>query len=1162
MHLIAAIPKSHPSGSLLRGCRLGVGASLLAIWATLLLTPSVSAQPIGTIPTSDIIRGEQESSAGIRPHKYLWLDATGTVVATPVESYEEFERFLKSGAGGDTVQQTYALQSLSVTGETTPRRALLNTTLKLSVDATEPGRQWDVIPLRMTTFRLLAPPQVTGDVDYRLIVAPDNAGYLLLIHADAATELTMESSFAALVDEESKIRFDLPSVPTTISVEVDGQDIVANVEGTYDEIVSVDPTTPDKTTINVESSGGVFALRWGQMQQSRSDAPLLDVVSNFDIEWDMPSSQPLVSVSMTVKNLRGTLSSFDILLPTDSILDDTPTHNSAESQIDVNGPISAPDGERLRVTIPAELRKQDIVIRFSLRLEATGVSRSSPLLMEIPQVVNSSRHGGEFSFRTTSDYRLRWLTTPFVRNVLDQSAADETAQTYQFDFDRGTFRLPVWLAAKQRQLRLSLANEIRFVGDDAELSMVVTPQGQVDDGRLRIEANGWLIRSIIDVETREQLEVLEIGSVSEVKLNSRGGGDAAEISVIAEKPIDVNGEIELTLPQVIASSDDVIVQQSSVRLINDGRSTFVVDQSNSARLDRIAPAAGNSGPQDLSADFRVFPPDSKPIIVGRLVPQQLQINLDSSTEIDIVENGLQTVVDWNLTSSFDLEGRLFVRFVSDSREADDTATGSADQSAADDPAPSAMNPVDAWTVTVNGVVANLRPTTGNAYELISDRLSSGTLAIRWKLTTPFELTGQGEGRESSTVRLELPRPVRVDVTVQGVVRTSLTGTPTLELSSLDRTGIQQATPATESAGDVVLHSDSLPRWPLDVMILPRKQSINDLTVTRALLRTVVGEMTQFEQLIAAVRGSSALRINIPKEFSEYSVEASVNGAPIAVGARGGTLEISLPDSTSTHFVNLRFWFQRTNSGVLRSVTPTLQLPIGTERVYWQVITAQDQHSVWASANSGRAMSWQFDGWRMFRQTAESERELCNWVARDASPEFFEWLQGAPDSLTLRDILAETPAGNEYLFVGSDSRSFRTITVSRSLLWLLVGSIVLIFAVALTYVPQTQTPLTAVLFGVLYCGLIAVAPDAAVLCGQIALVATVLVVIMVAIRTQLTSRRSNRVLNSGTRGSTFEPSTQGIPAREPSPAPASSIAETQTLQVESKVVEQSGSEVSL
>ncbi len=189
--------------------------------------------------------------------------------------------------------------------------------------------------------------------------------------------------------------------------------------------------------------------------------------------------------------------------------------------------------------------------------------------------------------------------------------------------------------------------------------------------------------------------------------------------------------------------------------------------------------------------------------------------------------------------------------------------------------------------------------------------------------------------------------------------------------------------------------------------------------------------------------------------------------------------------------------------------------------------------MWATPTMGRAMRWELDRWRLNRVPLQSDERLVAW------------------SSVQTDVMM--PLGNRYLFVGIDAGSLTATVMSRQTMWIIVGLFVLASASLLIYVPAVRHPLTAVVAAIALAGLMLLLPDAAVISGQLALVAMLIVSVMTGVRHLLLNRRGDRVFTS-TQDTSDAPTTRQTaipredsespyPVESLSPLPASSVAET-------------------
>ena len=1147
---------------------------LLVLMSGTITSDRAWSQAPGTQPPQKLIPGDGEP-AGLPVEGFMVLDESGNPVMMPQMTFEEIQRLKNLEAGVDSPAQSYVLQSLRITGVAEAGRAELELTFDITIDPTDGQRI--AIPLQLSNFHRLGPPIVEGLEDYRLPVAPDGSGYVLLTATDREVDAVVKMRVAARVETASmrSIDFDLPDVSTTIRLSTNQANATGEVVGMRSEVVTTITDDDGNQVLLVESGGGEFTLRWGTLDRGQDNAPLLEADSTVSVRWDGPQDQPTASAQLTVRNLRGALSSFDIRLPTNTIALDTPTVDSASSPVEVTGPIAVADGSLFRIKIPEDERLQRLDLRVDWQIENAEASAASPLVFRIPEVVGMFRQRGEATIETSSDYRLRWRSRPWVQNVTIDPAEDTSARrSYVFRFDRGSFELPLWLSAKQRQLRLACETEISLHESVAMLVMTIRPSGQAVDGRgLRIDLASWQLRSITDFASGEPLDSFRAGQNREIEMSPMRGSDPATIRLVAERELNAApDEIAFTLPRVVETDESFLVQSSRLVLRGVGRQSFVIDLKESVGLDPISPPNEASASDHGVSWFRILPPDARTRVVGMLVEQPQRITVHSeSASVELIGEELETSFSWLVTSQLDLEGRLPIRLVG--REGRNTTpsdgklqrqrekqpssqAGSASANGAQRPSTSgvpspptepagltepagptglagsdstaeAVVPEPAgselvaaseltagagqadrptatenqrpgtedWLVSVDGVPAMLRHISGDQYVLISDRLGSGEMTVRWRHSQPVP-----SSRVQDAVQwIAIPRPAVADVTLEGVIQVGLIGDQTHDLVAAD-----------ESAAETI-ELDTFPREPIGVRLRATSLAGRELSVRRAVLRTAVGRDAHYEQVLATVQGGEVFRVGLPPGTEDIAVEAFVDQRSRAIRRVGDQLEVLLLGDAAAHTVDIRVWIPKKTSSSWARIEPAIRLPVGVGRVYWQVVMPEDTHVVWGSPTVGRAMRWHFNGWRLEREPTETERTLTDWA-------------GGTD-------FARLPPGNSYLYVGADVPTFEAVVASRWLLWILVGSTVLAGAVVLTYLPSTRHPLTAIIVAIGFTGLLAIAPDAAVLAGQLAVIAMVLVAVMMAIRSFLVQGSAGSVLGPP-RGAVRDDASSGSAATDP------------------------------
>ncbi len=1152
----------------------------------------------GLVPSRDVFR---PSRSDVPVDAFLFLSESGSQVVVPGTTWEQLEKLKRLEVGNQADSDRYVFQSLRVTGSTNNGRAEMNVTISLNVEPTEGG--FAKIPLGMSNFHLLSPPTVSGVTDHAVVVTENDQGYQWWVRTDTPCKAELEMKVSARVETmpADSLKFSLPRVPSTVKLEVDAEDVLGEAISGADEVVTSKPTDKKTTELLVESSGGDFVLRWNNRRSAAQQKPLLEVESRIDVRWDSPQDQPIASVRLTARNIKGSIERFQLQLPPGSVLLDVPRLGTGGQSIQFV-PVETKSGETqsgetesgesnsdqsvnaianlVDVILPEEERQQRIDLNFELQLSGGEISAETPLEMTVPQVVDSLRHRGEITIRLGEEYRLRWETKPWVRSEpVDETDPEVSGRTYRFRFDRGSFELPVWLSTKERRLTLSVQSEVVIRDAIASLQMQITVGGSVINNMLRIDDASWDVLAIVNQETGQRVETFLIGEDRVLQWNQASQQDDLVFVLSAQRPLGQDlGDIEFPLPSISTSENEVVAGESTLDLVGNGRTLMTVDLAASEGLTRIMANESESATGATLSRFQVARFGEPVILAGTLQDQPLRITLSPEATVEIDGSQLKSTVDWMIDSPLDLEGRLPIRIpqrrinrslIDQSLLGSDAISGllpkffgqensnkASDDSLFDresvfgrvaaEGASQWSDSEEPWVVTVDGVPAKLRKLDNDRFELISERLSSGAMAIRWRHGQ--EISSSENAKDIQEV--SFPRPHIPDVTMRGNFEIQLRGDGQSQLVALDskrlNTGAENSSFEEQQFSETqflqsrvegaeprtrFLTMNALPREPIQLRLKAQTALLQELSVQELVLRTAVSHSTRQEQILATIRRGSEFRVNLSRSalaanntnlsestsatgqnslartssqstssnerrlerlMQQVRVEAFVDGKSVGVENRRGWLVVDLPGDLESHSLELNVWIPQDSLASISTVQPLVQLPSGLGRVFWQVIAPLDSHVVWASPTVGRAMSWQFDQWRLYRQSSLSDQELARLVG------------GAS---------VEMPPGNRYLYLGTDLPAFEVKIASRTILWLIVASTVLFATVMLIYIPVTRHPLTAVIAALAFAGLILIAPDAAVLAGQLGLISLVLVIVMMAIRSLLVPGRHDRVFAS-------------------------------------------------
>lgn len=1014
----------------------------------------------------------------------------------PGMTWEKLQRLMDLDAGNDAQRDAFTYQALEIVGAIEDGRAELEIVLRAAVQPTE--GKWISIPLKMGNFHQVPPYGVTGVDQYNIQMLPEGEGYDLRVKTDAVANVVLRMRMTARVDKgaiSQSIEFRLPDVPSKVELTTDLKNAIGEVMGRGDETTVRQVGEDDRTKFLIESSGGNFFARWGQAT-SAIESQLLEAQSNVTVNWTSIQSQPIMSVQTTLQSLRGSIDRIQVRFPPGTDMLKAPrlgaTGQSLESTVTTNDKRGAVH----EIIIPENERRQKIDISYEVQLNKKQASSREPLLLKIPEVVGSLRHSGALEVRTGADVRLRWRSRSWIQTEPSRdSGAGEATRSYRFRYDRVTSDFPIWLARKVSQLRMATHSVITIQDSIASLDMTIRAGGQLPEGNLLLDEASWQLESIENLQTERPLDSSIADFVRVIEVESSDDSNPAPIRIRANFPLDMEGDrVELPLPRIVDLTDASLVQNATVDIVNTGRSILVVDLQATRDLRRTSVTSGNSKGDRLTSHFQVLDLESPVVIVGTLVDQPPQITLSGKAEVKLDGRQLHTKFDWEISSRTDLEGRLQVRIP---KRLADPAPLNADSNEAgqelidddgfllgvrwNEPVTRSVAKSSPWIVMVDDVPATLRPLDDDQYELVSDRLTSGSMKICWQNV----LTLDNEHETGSISSFSLPRPNVTDVTLRGTIDVDLKGNQRFDVVPID------------APGSSMLQLDSLPRDPVLLRLNARSTSREELSILQSILTTVVGRQTRHEQILARIQRGDQLRIELPKTFTQQSIkEMSVKGyvddKSVTVRHDRNMLVMTLPGDEHPHNVDLRVWFPKETASSYAMVEPTLKLPPGSGRMFWQIVAPADGHIVWTTPTLGRSMTWRFDQWNLYRRPTHSMAQLSNLVPSIPNP---------------------MPTGNRYLYVGSDIPSFQVLIISQALIWLIVGTVVLFASGLLVHVRALRHPLTVIVIAILFAGLLVVAPDAAVLAGQLGVVSSVLVIVMITIRALLTPTRSDRVFTS-------------------------------------------------
>lgn len=1047
-------------------------AWLLRLWLVLWATSigSIATAQLQEPPAAwpDVLRG------GIQPDAIYMMTEEGYRVMTPDMTLEELERLLKVDGGYAQPLKPYTFEGITIEGTAEEERAELAVTVKLNVSPT-PG-QWVSIPLEMQGFHRLGPADVAGVERYQMDLDLDRGGYMLWVQAEQArkVEVRMRVVTRVVADAGPAIEFRLPTAPTTVNLSVRGEGLSALAVGRGDEVVRVADGEPGRTRVEVESGGGNFTLSWRVRDERRPSEQVLEVDSRLRLSWDDPQSPPLVVAEMDVNNRRGNIGPFEVVFPEGAELVE-PLPSTPALQV------TSRDVRSGRIQVVPDEGQQLSRVKFSIeyRLPSGDYGSENPLHLRPGEIPGAIRHAGEIEVRTDRNFRLRWLQQPLVRSAWRTTVSDSPeTRVYRFQFDRVPFELPLWLAAKQQRLQVEHEYVIRVGETAVTMEATLQASGTVIEGvPLIIDAPGWQTVEVKDAETGLSIDdpLGEQGNGLELELGelTPNGSSAVGVRWTAARAIDPEQDsVGFNLPTIrlptIQSADQRIVSVSKGTLhigAEDGLA-LITDIEKCVGLTRDEMAAAERGSRMQS--FTVEAVGAAPRYEGFLSEDRPEASIDPTVEVAVTEQSLRVATEWLVTPRGSLRGRLPVELPESSS-------------------------VEQWEASVDGLPALLREQEDGEVVLYSDDLDRLPRRVRLVSLVPLpELpprAADGQDRPAREVEIALPEPALEGGTISGPAAVRTLESPGYEVSVVD----------SEQASDI----DSADGQSLRVEVRLRPPQVAERQVVeRAVMHSEINRTRRYDRLVALVVGGEDawefrfLPLGDNQEAADMTIRVYVDGEEISdFDATDGRVSIPIDSPETPHVVDLRMWRRRDGGSMAEMVEPVWKLPVSSGKTYWDITLASDRHLIWSSPAAREMMQWRYDRLFVRRVASRSYSDLLRWVG--AEPR------------------SDAPLGNRYLLVTADPGGVRFYEAGRPILWASVACITLLVASLLFYIPRLRHPLAAIAAALAVGGLTLLAPNLAVIAGQLLIASIGLVAVMIGVHAIVTRRPRATVFGGAT-----------------------------------------------
>lgn len=929
--------------------------------------PTLPQEPVPPGPTP---AGVQE----LEPELFYLKDDAGRLVPVPGFRYRDFlEMFrIREGLGGPAAPPPAVLDSIVATIDA---RGVGPAATSCPVDVTARVRQsrggWAMVRLGLGQVLLDAPPRHDGPGRLVVDADPDGGGYRCWFESPPAAGDGLEHvvSFRGRLPVEvgearESFTLQLPlAVASRLEVRTDREDPRVDLRPAGGGRIET-ATADDGSLVTIAGLAGEVRIRLADAGGGTADPLAAEADCRSIVRIDGRTAA--IAATLTLSNLDPATEQLRITLPRQAQLRRVGGDGSLLDAGPVKAPKGSADGDTVTVAVEPNARgAAAIELECERPIDATGSTPVDPLGFSVAGI-DSWRQRGRMSLVIDGDWQVTWEDVTGVRRIDPPAGEREPGLVAAFAYDTQPASLPLQIRPRLSRLvmepeyrydvsksRITLAARLRVAVRGAPVGSValalepgwsladVGPAGVVDAAGVRNEAGRLTIPFLQPLAGDA---VVEIEAVREVdptaeRLAWRLPVPKADLVGPAAVIVSSNAEIEL-LPD--ASGITGLVRQTSSALPADDSRTI-------ALVYRLDAAEGS-----FAAMRRFLPRRVEAVITGQVAADERQMEVAETIRLDVLHVPLE-FLELSLAQEVVESGSFEIRQGGELIEALDIVTTSETDAAG-------------------------RPLVLVRALLPEPLLGRGEVSVRYRLATPaipFE----------ATAALDLPLPLPV---AGGTVRQSITidESPALAIVPRGDAWRRDVTGQTVTSRS---WSASQPRQILPLAISTRTREAVGVTVIEAAwLRTrLFPDSREDTATYVVLPAHQQLEVQLPLVATATSVEARLDGSPVALQARGdGSYAIDIsPPGPGCRLLEIRTvapW-GGTIAGLglpwpMPLEPPVFPADVIQRRFSWELAVLPGDHLVGVPTRWTGQQQWAWQGFGWMREPTVSSRELAGWVA--------------------------------------------------------------------------------------------------------------------------------------------------------------------------------------
>jgi hypothetical protein len=1043
--------------------------------------PAVAPEPPPEPPAAGL---DQAGVRELAPELYYLKDDAGRLVPVPGFRYRDFlELFrIKEGLGGPAAPPPAVLESVVATIDARDLRAGATS---CPVEVTARVRQsrggWAMVPLGLGQVLLDGPPRHEGPGRLVVDADPDGGGYRCWFESPAAAGADLQhivtlqgrlpveigvgrESFAVRLPlaVASRLELQTPRENPRVDLRPAGGGRVETVAADPGSLVTITGVSGDVRIRLEQAVGGQAALA--------AEADCRSVVR-------IDGRTAAITARLALANLDPKTRDVRIRLPRQAQL----RRVGGDGSLLAEATGAAADAGTVAVAIePDDQGRATIELDCERPIDAAGSTPVDPLGFAVAGI-EAWRQRGRTSLVIDGDWQVTWEDVPGIRRIDPPAGEREPGLVAAFAYDAQPASLPLQIRPRRSRVviepeyryevaksRITLEASLRVAVRGAPVGSVtltlepgwslgdVGPAGVVDAAGVRSEA-GRITVPLLQPLTGDA--VIEIEAVREIdpaaeRLAWRLPVPKADLVGPAAVVVSSNAEIEL-LPDAAGISG--LVRQTSSALRPAASDTI-------ALVYRLDAAEGS-----FAASRRFLPRRVEAVVTGQVAADERQIEVAQTIRLDVLHVPLE-FLELSLAREVVESGSFEIRQAGELIEALDIVTTSESDSAG-------------------------RPLVLVRALLPVPLLGRGEVLIRYRLATPSI-----PAEATAAVDVPLPLPVTGGGGDTGVtVRQSLSIEESPALAIVPRGDAWRRDVTGQTAGSRSW-STSQPRQVLPLAISARTREAVGVTVIEAAwLRTrLFPDSREDTATYVVLPAEPQLAVQLPLVAQASSVEARLDGSPVALQARGdGSYAIDMtPPGPGGRLLEIRTvapW-GGTIAGLGLPWPMPLEPPAFPEdviqrRFSWELAVLPGDHIVGMPNRWTGQQTWAWQGFGWARQPTVESAELAGWIAATL---------GRPAVSVAAPAWPVQDRRAVYAGIGPPGRAAAWV-VPTWVIVLAASGLSLTLGLTMLAVPAWRT--TAAVLGLVGCGTILAAalPDLTPLVAQAAAPGAVLAALAAVLR---------------------------------------------------------------